>query len=388
MAFCAPTAAPISATERRQRLDALARKLSASGIEALLVGASESLRYFTGLVWSPSERFSGALIHDDGTVDLICPRFEREKFEQMVAEDGCIGGDIYTWEEEHDPHALIASRLSVSGKLAVDEQLAAFTLFGLNRTLGHQRIVTGGPIITAMRSLKSPAEIAILQRAKSITLEVQKRAHAQLYKGTRASEIVAFIDAEHRKLAGHGSYFCIVSFGVDTSLPHGGSGDPALQSGDVVLIDTGTEIDGYHSDITRTYVFGDPTPAFARVWQDEQDAQRAAFNAARLGATCESVDAAARDLLTARGYGPDYQLPGLPHRTGHGIGLDIHESPNLVRGDRTPLQAGMCFSNEPMIVIPGQFGVRLEDHFYMTEDGPRWFTQPSFSLEQPFGEAA
>lgn len=387
MAFSAPTAAPISAIERQQRIEALTRRMAAYGVSAVLLGASESLRYFTGLVWSPSERFSGALIHDDGTVDIVCPRFEQEKFEQMLAEEGCIGGDIFTWEEEHDPHAVIAARLSPNAKLAVDDQLAAFTLFGLTRTLGHERIISGGSMITALRSIKSPAEIAILQRAKTITLEVQKRAHDQLYKGTRASEVVAFIDAEHRKLAGRGSYFCIVSFGVDTSLPHGGSGDPALQSGDVVLIDTGTEIDGYHSDITRTYAFGDPTPSFARVWQDEKDAQLAAFNAARLGAPCESVDAAARDLLTARGYGPDYQLPGLPHRTGHGIGLDIHESPNLVRGDRTPLQAGMCFSNEPMIVIPGQFGVRLEDHFYMTEDGPRWFTPPSFSLEQPFGES-
>jgi Xaa-Pro dipeptidase len=151
-----------------------------------------------------------------------------------------------------------------------------------------------------------------------------------------------------------------------------------------VLIDTGTQVDGYNSDITRTYVFGEPTAEMRRVWDAEKRAQAAAFEAARIGAPCESVDNAARASMGKEGFGPDYRLPGLPHRTGHGIGLEVHEAPNLVRGDVTPLAAGMCFSNEPMIVVPGRFGVRLEDHFYMTESGPRWFTEPSFSLDEPF----
>ncbi len=200
----------------------------------------------------------------------------------------------------------------------------------------------------------------------------------------RASEVEAFIDREHRALGGNGNTFCIVSFGEDTALPHGGEGDRALSENDAVLIDTGTQIDGYNSDITRSYVFGEPTKEIRMVWDAEKRAQAAAFAAARPGAACESVDAAARASMGREGFGPDYRLPGLPHRTGHGIGLDVHEAPNLVRGDATPLAAGMCFSNEPMIVVPGRFGVRLEDHFYMDETGARWFTEPSASLDEPF----
>src|SRR6185436_2638443 len=142
--------------------------------------------------------------------------------------------------------------------------------------------------------------------------------------------------------------------------------------------------DSYCSDITRTYAFGEASPRMRDVWRHEKEAQAAAFAAARIGGACESVDAAARSVLQRHGYGPDYKLPGLPHRTGHGIGMDIHEAPNLVRGDKTALAAGMCFSNEPMIVLPGTFGVRLEDHFYMAEDGPRWFTEPQASIDDPF----
>ena len=196
-----------------------------------------------------------------------------------------------------------------------------------------------------------------------------------------------YIDSEHRALGGSGNTFCIVSFGEDTSLPHGGETDRALGEGDVVLIDTGTQIDGYNSDITRTYVFGEATADVRRVWDAEKEAQAAAFDAAKLGAPCEAPDYAARAVLQKHGFGPDYHLPGLPHRTGHGIGLDVHEAPNLCRGDVTPLAAGMCFSNEPMVVVPGKFGVRHEDHFYMTDKGARWFTQPAASLDDPFANA-
>jgi Xaa-Pro dipeptidase len=176
-----------------------------------------------------------------------------------------------------------------------------------------------------------------------------------------------------------------VLFGEATSYPHGVPGEQRLKEGDVVLIDTGCTVGGYNSDITRTYVYGEATSYQREIWSLEHDAQQAAFEAARPGAPCEAVDTAARRVLERAGLGPGYTLPGLPHRTGHGIGLSVHEAPYLVRGDKTPLSPGMCFSNEPMIVIPGQFGVRLEDHFYMTETGPVWFTQPSPSIDAPFG---
>ena len=386
MSFIAPQASPIDAAERRQRIENLAGRLQTQGVAALLLGSTTSLRYFTGLDWHASERLTGALIHADGRVDYVCPRFELDKVGGLTSMAGAVSGDILTWEEEESPYALVADRLPHSGRLAVDELVATFTWLGLARTLGQDRLVDGGPLTVGLRSIKSPAEIALLRRAKAITLEVQRRTRDWLQPGVLTSEVKRFIDAEHRKLGGEGgSWFCLVSFGDDTCLPHGGEGDRALKADDVVLIDTGTLVDGYHSDITRTYVFGEPTAEFRRVWDHEKQAQALAFETAQLGATCESVDAAARDYLTAQGYGPDYRLPGLPHRTGHGIGLDIHEAPNLVRGDRTVLQAGMCFSNEPMLVIPGKFGVRLEDHFYTTEEGPVWFTRPSHSLDDPFG---
>ena len=197
--------------------------------------------------------------------------------------------------------------------------------------------------------------------------------------------MIRFIGDAHRAMGGPGSTFCMVQFGRGSAFPHGLPGDPKLHEGDMVLIDTGTTVHGYHSDITRSYVFGTPNDEQRRIWDLEHAAQAAAFDAAQPGAPCESVDAAARRVLEAAGLGPDYALPGLPHRTGHGIGLSIHEPAYLVRGDTTPLATGMCFSNEPMIVIPDRFGIRLEDHFYMTDNGPRWFTEPQPAIDAPFG---
>ncbi len=371
---------PIAAAERQQRVAALRAAMDAAGLVAVLIGPTSSLRYFCGMSWHPSERFTGALLHAAGGIDYICPGFEREKVSQIVG----LPGDIHTWEEEESPYALIASRLKPGVRVGLDDQVQHFTYLGLAGALGAERVANAGPPINALRRCKSAAEIALMSRAKEITLEVQRRAWANLKAGVRTSEVARFIDREHRALAGDGNTFCIVSFGPDTALPHGGEGDRALADGDVVLIDTGTQIDGYNSDITRTYCFGEPTARLREIWALEKEAQAAAFAAAKLGAPCESVDAAARGVIARAGLGPDYRLPGLPHRTGHGIGLDIHEAPNLVRGDATALMPGMCFSNEPMVVVPGQFGVRLEDHFHMTGTGPRWFTQPSHSLDEPF----
>jgi Xaa-Pro dipeptidase len=218
-----------------------------------------------------------------------------------------------------------------------------------------------------------------------MTLEVHKAAAQILRPGISTAEVTAFIDRAHRAVgAPAGSYFCIVLFGEDTAYPHGVANPKVLEDGDMVLIDTGCQLEGYNSDITRSYVFGDPTERQREIWNLEKTAQAAAFAAARPGASCGSVDDAARKILEAAGLGPDYALPGLPHRTGHGIGLDIHEWPYLVRGNDTPLATGMCFSNEPMICIPGEFGIRHEDHFYMTDDGPQWFTEPAHSVDDPF----
>lgn len=382
VSMSAKVPAPIGVAERQGRLAGLRQGMEAAGAETVLLGSTSSLRYFTGLDWYASERLVGALVHASGGLDYITPQFELEKVEGLIS----LPGEILTWEEDESPWRLVAERIGPTGRMAVDERMALAMYRSLRAEIDDARLADAGPLIHPLRSRKSPAEIAQMRHAKAITLEVHRRAHLQLHAGQRASEVVRFIDDQHRALGGSGNSFCIVSFAEDTSLPHGGEGDRALAYGDVVLIDTGTRIDGYSSDITRTYVFGEATPEVRRVWEAEKRAQAVAFDAARPGVACEAVDAAARRSLEADGFGPGYSLPGLPHRTGHGIGLDIHEGPYLVKGDTTPLATGMCFSNEPMIVVPGRFGVRLEDHFHMTDAGPEWFTRPQHSLDDPFAD--
>ena len=372
--------APIALAERLKRLDALRAAMQDAGQAAVILGSTKSLQYFTGLSWSPSERFTGAIVQLRDAIEYVCPGFELAKVRGSIG----VPGEVITWEEDESPSCLIASRVPPNARIGLDDQVGLFVYFALAKALSAERIADAGPLINTLRRCKSPAEIALMSHAKRVTLEVQRRAWKSLSAGVRASDVVRFIDQQHRVLGGSGSTFCIVSFGADTALPHGGERDRALAEGDVVLIDTGCHIDGYNSDITRTYVFGEASPKVREIWSLEKEAQAAAFGAAKLGVSCESVDAAARAVISRAGLGPDYRLPGLPHRTGHGIGLDIHEAPNLVRGDKTSLAVGMCFSNEPMIVVPGEFGVRLEDHFHMTDTGPRWFTSPSHSLDAPF----
>jgi Xaa-Pro dipeptidase len=360
------------------RLARLRAALEDKGLVGLLLGSSKSLQYFTGLDWHASERLLGALVTPRG-LHYIVPGFE----ESRVLTLPHIAGDIATWQEEESPAALVRRILGPNGALALDDALPLALYHPLAAAFGPERLVDGGTLIRDIRMCKSAAEIALIQHAMDITLEVQKRAHAQMAPGVRASDIVAFIDAEHRKLAGARSTFCIVSFGTATALPHGADGDQTLAEGDAILVDTGTRVDGYHSDLTRSYMLGEASPDFAAAWAIERAAQQAVFDAAQLGAPCHSLDDAARDLLVRHGLGPDYALPGLPHRAGHGLGLEIHEHPYIVRGNTLPLRPGMVFSNEPMVVYPNRFGVRLEDHIYMTDTGPRWFTQPAASPTQP-----
>ena len=232
------------------------------------------------------------------------------------------------------------------------------------------------------RAIKSPAEIALMQRAMDITVEAYRVCISLLREGMSQVEFTDNSVAAHKALGVEGGIFC--QFGESTAFPHGSKELTYLKPGDVVLMDGSCTVEGYYSDISRTIVFGQPTQRHRDVWNLEKEAQAAAFAAAQVGVPCEDVDAAARQVITEAGFGPDYQVPGLPHRTGHGIGLDIHEWYNLVRGNKVVIAPGMCFTNEPMIAIYGEFGVRLEDCMYITEDGPRYFTQPSPSIEQPF----
>ncbi len=382
LASLSPWASPapvITAQERARRMDR-ARELTAQmGADAILIGAGASLRYFTGVAWGATERLVAMLLPVKGDPIFICPAFELGSFEASLS---IPATDIRLWEEDESPSALVADALNGAKTLAIDPALAFLFVDRIRQAAPGVSLVSGAAVVDGCRSIKSPAEIALMQQAMDITLEVQRRAARILHEGIRASEVTRFIDQAHRALgASTGNTFCAVQFGRSTAFPHGLPQDDVLRDGDLVLVDTGTLIDGYHSDITRTYAFGEVGDEIRRIWDIEKEAQAAASAAVRPGEPCESVDYAARVVLDRSGLGPDYRLPGLPHRTGHGIGLSIHEPAYLVRGDKTPLTPGMCFSNEPMIVVPDHFGVRLEDHFYVTETGAAWFTEPQPAID-------
>lgn len=372
----APAIAPAEREARMERARELTEKL---GADALLVDAGASLRYFTGLPWGQTERLVSMLLAPGRTPIMICPHFEIGTLEADLA----VPVEIRSWQEDEDPVALVIDALCEIGAktLAIDPELP-FHFAERIRAAGTARLIDAMPVVKQCRMVKSAAELALMQQAKSMTLMVQHAAARILRPGIRQSEVVRFIDAAHRRLGASGSSFCIVQFGEATAYPHGLPGDRALQEGQLVLVDTGCTVEGYHSDITRTYAFGAVSGDIQDIWAIEKEAQQAAFDAVRPGEPCESVDHAARAVLAKAGLGPDYALPGLPHRTGHGIGLSIHEPAYLVRGDRTLLEPGMCFSNEPMIVVPGRFGVRLEDHMYVADGGARWFTEPQARIDK------
>ncbi len=378
-----PNAAPaIRRQEREARLAKAQGLMSGLGVDAMIVGAGPSLRYFAGVGWKATERLVAMLLPRSGEPVMICPVFEEGSLKASLG----IAASLTLWEEHESPYELTAKVLGDLGahSLAIDPALAFFMFDGLRTAAPGVETTNGAAVIDACRMIKSPAELALMAQAKAMTLEVHRRTARILHEGITTGEVSRFIDQAHRALdADDGSSFCAVQFGEASAYPHGVPGEQRLREGDLVLIDTGCRVQGYNSDITRTYVFGQPTQEMIRVWEAEKRAQTAAFDAVMPGILCEEIDAVARRVLEAEGFGPDYRLPGLPHRAGHGIGLSIHEAPYLVRGDRTPLQPGMCFSNEPMIVVPGSFGIRLEDHFHVTEDGAAWFTPPQPAIDRP-----
>ena len=382
LAAITPWATPapaITPAERLARIERARALTEAAGAQALLVHTGASLQYFTGIPWGASERMVALLLPVAGPLRIVCPAFERGTLEADLA----VPAELLLWEEDADPTALVADALPAGVTLAVDPLLP----FAWGQKLARHglTLTDGAPAIDGCRMVKSPAELALLQQAKDMTLAVQAAAARILRPGILASKVVRFIDDAHRAIGGGGSTFCIVQFGRATAFPHGLPGDRALAEGELVLIDTGCRVEGYHSDITRTYAFGPVADEVRAIWDIEHAAQAAAFAAAAPGVPCEQVDAAARAVLVREGLGTDYRLPGLPHRTGHGIGLSIHEPAYLVRGDTTPLAPGMCFSNEPGLYLPGKFGIRLEDCFHMADSGPVWFSKPPTSIDAPIG---
>jgi Xaa-Pro dipeptidase len=374
--------------ERAGRVAKAQALMREQGVQALYLDASTSTFYFTGLRFHGSERLHGVVVPAEGDLVHISPTFEEAKLRSMMTRNETVR----CWQENEDPAELVVDVVrgmgSPSGVIAIDPATPFFRFDALRRAGKAYSFVNGGVITDACRRIKSPNEIALIKTAMGLTLQVQQVTARILREGMTTLEVADFVEKAHVRLGFDGPpNFCIVLFGEPTAYPHGVPYPQTLKKGDMVLVDTGAVLHGYQSDITRSYVFGEPNARQREIWAIAKKATEAAFGAAKIGVPCEAVDAAARGVIEAAGLGPGYATPGLPHRTGHGLGLDVHEEPYIVQGNKTPLAAGMCFSNEPMICVYGEFGVRLEDHIHMADDGAHWFTEPSHSIDDPFGLA-
>lgn len=373
---------PISDEERLARMEKAKRLIVENGMDAIAMEGGSSLFYFTDVNWWNSERTFLWILPARGDMAWVCPKFEEDRAREQIR----FGNDIRTWEEDESPYRTIADVLQShglrTGRIGLEEQVRFFLYDGLRKAAPGIDWVSADPVTVGCRVIKSPAELALMQKANDITVAAYKAALAMLREGMTKGEFSSNAQAAFSALGVSGGIGA--SFGEQSAFPHGSIKPRTLRKGDIVLMDGGCKVEGYSSDISRTVVFGQPTKRQREVWDLEKKAQLAAFAAAKPGIPCEAVDLAARKVLTDAGFGPDYKLPGLPHRTGHGIGLDGHEWTYLVRGNKTPMRPGMCFTNEPMIVIPGEFGIRLEDDMHITEDGAEFFSKPSPSIEQPF----
>lgn len=369
---------PISDDERRERMEKARRLMRDNGIDAVYIEPGTSFSYYTGMEWRGGERMLAIVIPARGEPAYVCPAFEEERARELVK----FGDDIRTWQEHESPYKRVAQIFKdrgVTGKVGIEERTRFFLFDGIRKEAPGIEYVTADPVTVGCRVVKSPSELALLQRANDITLAAYKAVVESLWEGMTQYDFRDIAAAAHRQLGVQGGIGA--NFGRSSAFPHGSSKPQKLKEGDVVLMDGGCSVEGYRSDISRTIVFGKPTERHREVWNLEKQAQTAALAAARPGVACEAVDAAARKVITEGGFGPDYEY--FTHRVGHGIGMDGHEWTYLVRGNKTLLQRGMCFSNEPGIYIYGEFGVRLEDCMYITEDGAKLFTPQSPSIEQP-----
>ena len=372
---------PITADERAARVEKARKLMVDNKISAIYLEGGSSMFYYTGVRWGNSERPFVCVIPAKGELGWVCPGFEEERARELVTGNA----EVRVWQEDESPYRQIANILKdrgATGRVGVEERLRYFIYSGVKKEAAGVDFVDAEPITAGCRMIKSATELALMQKASDNTIEAFRAAFATFREGMTQDDLRANIAAAHRGLGATGS--ASVSFGKFTAFPHGSIEPQKLVQGDVIQVDGGCAIDGYQSDITRTTVFGKASARQIEVWELEKRAQAAAFAVVRPGVPCEAVDAAARKVITDAGFGPDYKVPGLPHRTGHGIGLDGHEWTNFVRGNRTPLAPGMCFSNEPMIAIYGEFGIRLEDCLYVTETGAQYFSQPSPSIDKPF----
>jgi Xaa-Pro dipeptidase len=375
-------ARPISIDERRARVAKIQSLMQQRKVAAFLVEPGSSLEYFTGIRWHRSERTTLAVIPAQGEVLVVTPAFE----EPSVRETLQVGGDVRPWNEHENPFEQIVQGLRdrgiASGVLAVESTVRFFIVDGVRQVSKGYDLVSADPLVRACRLIKSPAELALLQTANRVTIEALRAVHAKVQLGMNSADISALMDRTTVALGGSPE-FSLVLLNEASAYPHGSEQPQTVREGSVILMDCGCAVHGYQSDISRTWVFGRANARQRKVWNTVKRGQEIALETAKIGVPAGAIDDAVRAYYEREGWGPGYKLPGLSHRTGHGIGLDGHEAAYLVHGDATPLQAGMCFSDEPGIYIPGEFGIRLEDCWVMTGAGPKTFTPLAKSLDDP-----
>ncbi|MEY2733316.1 MAG: hypothetical protein RL340_375 [Gemmatimonadota bacterium] len=375
---------PISVAERQGRIEKAKRLMREQGIDALMLTGGTSMVYFTGIQWGNSERLLAAFIPATGRPFLVTPKFEEERAMEQVALGPMQGtADVYPWEEHEDPYAVIATALRARGlttaTIACEETVRFQFTYGVTN-LPAVKVVDGTPVTAGCRMVKDAHELALMRHASAVTLKAYEAAWKSLREGMTQDEFGRLVSQAHSRLGYSGS--AGVQVGQYSALPHGSATPQVIREGSILLIDGGCKVEGYSSDISRTFVLGKPTQKMKDVFEIEFRAQTAALRAARPGLPCEAVDAAARKVIVDAGYGPDYKY--FSHRVGHGMGMDGHEWPYLVRGNTRLLEPGMVFSDEPGIYLPGEFGIRLEDDMVITETGAELFTPQSESLEKPF----
>jgi Xaa-Pro dipeptidase len=371
-------AQPITAAEHAARVAKLQSLMQQQKVAATLIEAGSSLEYFTGIRWWRSERTTAALIPAAGQAIVVTPFFEVPSVQESLR----IAADVRPWHEDQSPFELIAGAAG-RGPLAVEHTTRYFIIDHVRKAgRGVPDIVSGEALVNACRMIKSPAELALMQFANDVTIAALRQVHAGIETGMSAADIMSLLVTATNALGGRHE-FSLVLLNEASAYPHGSEHPQSVREGSVILVDTGCKVHGYSSDISRTWIFGEPSARQREVWDTVKRGQEIALETAKIGLPVGDLDVAVRTYYEGLGWAKDYGLPGTSHRTGHGIGMDGHEPPNLMRADRTPLAAGMCFSDEPGIYIPGEFGVRMEDIWHMTEAGPQLFTRLAKSIDQP-----
>lgn len=378
---------PISKAERQARIAKAQTLMAQFNVAAMVLEPGAAMDYFTGIQWWRSERLTAVIIPREGEIAVVCPFFEQPSIRESLM----VGEDVRVWQEHESPFInidrILKDRGVTKGKIAFEHSVRYFVLAGVMQKMPAMEHVSADPITRGCRMIKSPHEIQLMHKANEVTLTAYAHVYAQLKLGMSQGEVKQLMSDAQAQLGGS-DIWNMALFDQASAYPHGTQQQLDLSEGSIVLMDCGCAVQGYQSDISRTFVFGEPSKKQREIWNNVRQGQQVAFAKAQIGTPAGKVDDAVRVYYQSLGLGPDYQLPGLSHRTGHGIGMEGHEPVNFVHNETTPLQTGMCFSNEPGIYIPGEFGVRLEDCIYMTNTGPQWFTTPPESLDSPLGKLA